>query len=190
MRQGERRIKVYGLVEVCERGIVLLPGSLQPAAADVALGFKAVYLDGVVVVFQGLCGVSKEKVGRTPVQVGCRVLGLFPYILVKVLHGALELAAQEVGDAPCEVQAVGPGPKRNGLLKVLEGGIVVSGAAFRDGAVMVAGSENGVQAHRRGEIGLCATDVPKVVLGYTPVEEGPVICGVQLRKDVEIGYGL
>ena len=55
---------------------------------------------------------------------------------------------------------------------------------------MVAGSENGVQAHRRGEIGLSAADVPKVIFGYSPVEEGPVIGGVQLRKDVEIGYGL
>jgi hypothetical protein len=31
---------------------------------------------------------------------------------------------------------VRPGPKRNGLLKVLEGCIVVSGAAFRDGTVI------------------------------------------------------
>ena len=62
MSQGKGGIKVYGLVKIGQ-GIVKLPsGCLQAAAADVALRFKAVYLDGVIVVGESLCGISKEKV--------------------------------------------------------------------------------------------------------------------------------
>ena len=54
---------------------------------------------------------------------------------------------------------------------------------------MVAGSEDRVQAHGGGEIGLGAPDISQVVLGDSPVEEGPVVRGIQLGQDVEIGHG-
>ena len=168
----------------------MLAGGVQAAAADIAFGLKAVQLDGFVVIGQGLCGVLQEEVGGATVQVGGRVLGLLADVFVEIGHSALELAAQEVGYAAGEIQAGSARTKFDGPFQVAEGLVVISSAALRDGPVMVAGSEYGVQANGGGEIGLGAADVAQVVFGDTAVEEGPVVGGIQLGQHVEMGHGL
>ena len=185
--EGVGGVQLDGLVHVLDGGFVVALLRQQAAAADVAFGLEAVDLDGLVVVRHRLEGVAEEQVGRAAVQVGRRVLGLLADVFVEVLDGGLELLAQEIGDTPGEVESGRAGPERNRLLEVLEGIFVVPEAAGRNGPVVVAGGEDGIQADGGVEVRPGATDVAQVVLGDAPVEEGPVVGRVQLGEDVEVG---
>ena len=160
------------------------------AAPDVSLGLEAVDLDGLVVVVHRLEGIAEEEVGGAAVEIGGRVLGLLADVFVEILDGGLELLAEEVRDAPGEIQAGRAGPEGNRLLEVLQGILVIPETAGRDGPVVVAGGEDRVQPDGGVEVRPGAADVTQVVLGDTPVEERPVIGRVQLREDVEMGHRL
>ena len=188
--QGIGGVQFDSLVHVLDGGLVVALLREQAATPDVAFGLETVDLDRLVVVVHCLEGVAQEKVGGAAVQVGRRVLGLLADVFVKVLDGRFELLAEEVGHAAGEIQAGRSGAEFDGLFQVLQGIVVVAEAAGRDGAVVVAGGEDWVQADSGVEVRPCAADVAQVVLGDAAVEERPVVGRVQLREDVELGHRL
>ncbi len=78
------------------------------------------------------------------------------------------------------------GTEGNRGLKVPQRFIVLSETVFGDGAVMVAGSEDGIDADAAVEVLAGAAQVAEIVFGDAAIEEGPVVGGIELGEDVEI----
>ena len=127
---------------------------------------------------------------RSSVQKGRRVFRFLPYVPVEIRHGILELPGKEIGHSAAEIKTYFTGTQIYRMLKVSKGSIVVPETALRDSSVMIAGSEDRIDAYRPVEILLRSPEVSEVVLRYTPEEEGPVVSCVELREYVEILYGL
>ena len=162
---------------------------IYAGAAYVALGFEAVEPYRLVVVGERLGGVGEEEVGGSPVEVCGRILRLFLYVEVEVLHGVLEVLGEKGGDSAREIYAYLAGAQLQGAVEVPERGFVVSGTALCDCAVVIAVGEHRIQAYGSVEVCLGSAVVAEIVLGYSAEEEAPVVGGVEPRENVEVLYG-
>ena len=189
VREGVLRVELQCLVHVRDALLEISLRRIHAPAADVSLGLEAVQLDGLVVVLERRESVAQEEVAGAPVQIGGRILALLADVAVEVVDSFVEALGEEVGHAAAEVEAADARAEDYRPPEVLQSLFVIALAAFRNGPVVVAVGEHGVDAHAPVEVLLRAADVAEVVLGDAPVEEAPVVGGVKLGEDVEVLYG-
>ncbi len=103
-------IKGYGLIHVSYPGIIIPFRCIEPSSTDISFRLETVKGNGLVVVRKSLCRIFKEEVAGSPVEIRGRVIGLFPYIPVKIAHRFSELLREKIGHSPAEIQAIITGP--------------------------------------------------------------------------------
>ena len=153
---------------------------IQTASPYISFRVETVELNGLVIVADGLEGISEEKVARSPVQIGGRILRLPPYVPVEILDRIVELLGKEICDTAAEVQSRIARTQLQGPLQVGQRLGIIAETALRDASVMESVREDRIQSHRPVKIVLGSAKVAEVVLGYASEEECPVIRRIQL----------
>ena len=72
------------------------------------------------------------------------------------------------------------------MLDIVYCSIIIAKAALCNATIMIAGGKHRIYADRAVKIILCTSDVAQIIFCYSPEKESPVVCGIQLGKDVEI----
>ena len=145
---GERisGIQLYRLVHIRDRIVIIPCGSIKPAPAHIPLGVKTVQPDRLVVVIQSFCSITQKKPTCTPVEIGCRILGLFPDIPVKILYRILKLLRKEICHSTAEIKSDKSRTKVYGRLEIVQSLIISAEPAQCDGPVMIARSKHRIEA--------------------------------------------
>ena len=82
----------------------MLPGSIYTPAPDIPLRLETVQRYGLVIIRHSLGSILQEKPAGSPVQIGRRVLRLFPYIFVEIFDRLIKLLCKEIRHTTAEIK--------------------------------------------------------------------------------------